>query len=119
MKKVLVIDDEAIIRVSCKRTLTSEGFKVSLASRCKEGLEILEKESFDLVILDLKMPDMDGIELLPLIRNKWPDVKVIVISGYGTEQTAEDTVKLGAHKFMGKPFTPDALLTVITEALSR
>jgi DNA-binding NtrC family response regulator len=119
LKKVLVIDDEAIIRVSCKRTLTSEGFKVSLASRCKEGLETLEKEPFDLVLLDLKMPDMDGMELLPIIRNKWPDIKVIVISGYSTDQTAEETVKLGAHKFLGKPFTPDALLAGINEALSR
>jgi DNA-binding NtrC family response regulator len=119
LKKVLVIDDEAIIRMSCKRTLTSEGFQVSLASRCKEGLEILEKEPFDLVLLDLKMPDMDGIELLPLIRNKWPHIKVIVISGYGTDQTAEETVKLGAHKFLGKPFTPDALLAEINEALSQ
>jgi two-component system response regulator HydG len=118
LKKVLVIDDEAIIRVSCKRTLASEGFHVSLASSCREGLELLDNESFDLLLLDLKMPDMDGIELLPVIRSRWPEIKVIVISGYATDQTAEDTAKLGAHKFLGKPFTPEALIAAITDALS-
>lgn len=117
MKKILVIDDEAIIRVSCKRTLASEGYDVALASRCREGLDILEREPVDLVLLDLKMPDMDGIELLPLLREKWPDTKVIVISGYGTDETAEKTMKLGAHTYLKKPFTPDTLLNSISEAL--
>lgn len=117
MTKLLTIDDELIIRMSCERTLSSEGYEVKSASSGKEGIEILEKERFNLVLLDLKMPDVDGIEVLKLIRNKWPDTKVIIISGYGTDQTAEETIKHGAHNFLEKPFTPDRLLSVINETM--
>lgn len=119
MIKVLVVDDESIIRISCERTLASGGYKVKSASSGKEGIEILDKESFNLVLLDLKMPDMDGFEVLKLIRNRWPDIKVIIITGYGIEQTAKQTLEHGAHNFLGKPFTPDKLLAVISETLQQ
>jgi DNA-binding NtrC family response regulator len=117
MTKVLTIDDELIIQMSCERTLSSEGYEVKSASGGKEGIGILEKERFNLVLLDLKMPDMDGIEVLKLIRVKWPDTKVIIITGYGTDQTAEVTMKHGAHNFLEKPFTPDSLLSAINETM--
>lgn len=119
MTKVLVIDDELIIRISCERALTSGGYEAKSASSGKEGIEILDKESFDLVLLDLKMPDMDGFEVMKLVRHKWPDTKVIIITGYGTEQTAEQTMKHGAHNFLEKPFTPDKLLAVISDTLEQ
>lgn len=115
MKKILVIDDEAIVRVSCERTLTPEGYEVRLASSGKEGIELLEKEFFGLILLDLKMPDMDGIEVLKKIKVRWPETKVAIITGYGTVETAVKTLKIGALNYIEKPFTPDTLLTAVKE----
>lgn len=115
MNKILVIDDETIVRTSCDRTLSPEGFDVRLASSGKEGLELLEKESFGLVLLDLKMPDMDGIEVLDKIRNDWPDTKVIMVTGYSTVETAVQALRFGAYNFIEKPFTPDTLLDAVNE----
>ncbi|MBI5051090.1 MAG: sigma-54-dependent Fis family transcriptional regulator [Nitrospirae bacterium] len=117
MKKILVIDDETIIRLSCERTLIPEGYEVKSALGGKEGLEMLEKEPFTLVLLDLKMPDMDGIEVLKKIKDTWPENKVIMITGYSTVETAVKALKLGAWNYIEKPFTPDALLEAVKEAI--
>ncbi len=116
MKKILVIDDEAIVRTSCDRTLAPEGYELTLTSSGKEGLEVLEKESFALVLLDLKMPDIDGIEVLNKIKDTWPDTKVVMITGYSTVDTAVQALRLGAFNFIEKPFTPDTLLNAVNEA---
>jgi DNA-binding NtrC family response regulator len=118
MKKILVIDDEPIIRVSCQRSLGSEGYEVKSASSGKEGIDLLAKEAFNLVLLDIKMPDMDGIEVLKKIKNTWPETKIIMITGYSTVETAVKTLKLGALNYLEKPFTPDTLVETIKEALS-
>ena len=115
MKKILVIDDEAIIRTSCERTLIPAGYEVKLAEGGKEGLEMLEKEEFGLVLLDLKMPDMDGVEVLNNIKAKWPDMKVVMVTGYSTVETAVQALRLGAFNYLEKPFTPDSLLTAVKE----
>jgi DNA-binding NtrC family response regulator len=119
MGKILVIDDELIIRVSCERTLASEGYDVRLASNGREGIDILSKEPFSLILLDLKMPDMDGVDVLKTIKEKWPDLKVVIVTGYSTVQTAVQTLKLGAHNFIEKPFTPDTLLSAVKDALKQ
>ncbi len=116
MKKILVIDDEDIVRVSCERTLTPEGYEVRLASSGKEGIELLEKEFFGLILLDLKMPDMDGIEVLKKIKARWHETKVVMITGYSTVETAVQALRLGAFNHIEKPFTPEALLTAVKEA---
>ena len=118
MKKILVIDDEPIVRTSCIRSLSPEGYEVKSASSGKEALELLENEPFNLVLLDLKMPDMDGIEVLKKIKNTWPDTKVVMITGYSTVETAVKTLKLGAFSYLEKPFTPDTLLEIAREALN-
>ncbi len=119
MKKILVIDDEAIVRTSCERTLGPEGYEVKLAASGREGLSILEKESFSLVLLDLKMPDVDGIEVLNKINAIWPDTKVVMITGYSTVETAVQALRLGAYNFIEKPFTPDTLLTAVKEVFEK
>jgi len=119
MKKVLVIDDEAIIRTSSKRTLEPEGYDVKLAESGKAGIEFLEKESFDVILLDLKMPDMDGIEVLKVIMDKWPGTKVIIVTGYSTVDTAVQALRLGAFNHIEKPFTPDSLLAAVKEVCER
>jgi two-component system phosphate regulon sensor histidine kinase PhoR len=116
MKKILVIDDEAIVRTSCERALDTEGYEIKMASSGREGLNFLENEPFGLVLLDLKMPDIDGIEVLNEINKKWPDTKVIMITGYSTVETAVQALRLGAYNFIEKPFTPDTLITSVKEA---
>jgi DNA-binding NtrC family response regulator len=119
MKKILVIDDEAIVRTSCERALGPEGYEMKVASSGKEGLDLLEKESFSIVLLDLKMPDIDGIFVLNKINEKWPDTKVIMITGYSTVETAVQALRLGAYNFIEKPFTPDTLITAVNEAFEK
>jgi len=118
MKKILVIDDEPIVRLSCEKILSIEGYEVKSVPSGKEGFELLEKESFNLVLLDLKMPDMDGVEVLKKIKSAWPETIVIMITGYSTVETAVKTLKLGALNYIEKPFTPDALIEGVREALS-
>ena len=115
MKKILVIDDETIVRRSCERTLTPEGYEVISTASGREGIELLEKEPFAIVLLDLKMPDMDGIEVLKKIKERWPDTKVIMITGYSTVETAVQALRLGAYNHIEKPFTPNTLLAAVKE----
>lgn len=117
--KVLVIDDEEIIRKSCEKILLSEGYAVELSESGKKGLKTLRKEPFDLVLTDLKMPDMDGIEVLKNVKENWPDTEVIVITGYGTVSTALEALRHGAYDYIEKPFTPDQLLNVVNRSLER
>jgi DNA-binding NtrC family response regulator len=119
MKKILVIDDEAIVRTSCERTLVPEGYELRLATNGREGIAFMEKEQFSLVLLDLKMPDMDGIEVLNKINTTWPDTKVVMITGYSTVDTAVQALRLGAYNFIEKPFTPDTLLGAVKEAFEK
>ena len=119
MRKVLVIDDEAIVRISSKRTLVPEGFEVKLADSGKAGIEILEKESFDVILLDLKMPDMGGIEVLEIIMERWPETKVIIVTGFSTVDTAVEALRLGAFNHIEKPFTPDSLLAAVQEVFDK
>jgi two-component system phosphate regulon sensor histidine kinase PhoR len=116
MKKILVIDDEYIVQRSCEKTLVPEGYEIRLAISGKEGLDLLEKESFQLVLLDLRMPDMDGIEVLKKIKESWPETVVIMITGYSTVETAVQALRLGAFNHIEKPFTPNTLLSAVKEA---
>ena len=116
--KILVVDDEDIVRTSCSRTLSPEGYEVRLAKNGAEGLKMASEERFDLVLTDLKMPDMDGIEVLRIIKEQWPETAVIIVTGYQTVDTAVKAIKLGAYDYIEKPFTPDALITAVREALT-
>ena len=119
MKKILVIDDEAIVRMSCERTLVPEGYDVRLATNGRDGIGFMEKEKFSLVLLDLKMPDMDGIEVLNKINTTWPDTKVVMVTGYSTVETAVQALRLGAYNFIEKPFTPDTLIEAVKEVFEK
>jgi DNA-binding NtrC family response regulator len=119
MKKILVIDDEPIVRISCKRTLVPEGYDVTLADSGRAGIEILEKDPFDLILLDLKMPDMGGIDVLKVIMERWPATKVIIVTGYSTVDTAVEALRLGAFNHIEKPFTPDSILAAVNEVFDK
>ncbi len=116
--KILVVDDEAIVRVSCKRILEPEGFPVDVASDGYEALELIKKNSYDIIITDLKMPKMDGLEVLHWIKENSPSSKVIVITGFSTPEIAEKSVSAGAIRYLEKPFTPETLLEVVRSVAS-
>jgi signal transduction histidine kinase len=112
----LVVDDERDIREGSKRILSRMGFTVHMASRGEEALDVLQKQEVAIVFLDLKMPGMDGMEVLKHIRERHPDVLVIVITGYATVETAIEAMKKGAYDFIPKPFEPDQMRMVVRRA---
>lgn len=116
--KILVIDDEDIIRTSCLRILSPEGYEVKTAGNGQDGLKMLEEETFDLVLVDFKMPGMDGIEVQKEIRNRWPETKALIITGYQSfdPETAE-TDRLSIDDYMEKSFTPDFLVATVEKIL--
>ncbi len=115
-RTVLVIDDEAAIRQSLTGALRDEGFRVSLASSGIEGIEVLRSDRPDVVLLDIWMPEQDGIETLKQIKAEWPDLAVIMMSGHGTIETAVRATKLGAFDFVEKPLSLDRLLVLLQNA---
>jgi PAS domain S-box-containing protein len=114
--KVLVIDDEQVLRDGAERILTRMNFQVFKASRGDEGLEILEKEPVSIVLLDMKMPGMDGMEVLKRIMEMERGILVIVITGFATVETAIEAMKHGAYDFIPKPYEPDQLRIVVNRA---
>lgn len=117
--KVLVIDDEEIARISCQRVLGREHIPVTLAGSGHEGLDILMREPHDVVLVDLKMPEMDGVEVARRIRNYDPNIVTIIITGYATIESAVAVMKEGAYDYLPKPFTPDELLIVVRRGLEK
>jgi two-component system nitrogen regulation response regulator NtrX len=117
--RVLVIDDEAAIRDSLKMTLEYEGYEFLGAATGQEGLTVAERESPDLVLLDVKMPGMDGIEVLERLRAMNESVPVVVISGHGSISTAVEATKKGAFDFIEKPFASDRVLVSLRNALNQ
>jgi len=117
--KVLVIDDDDSLRKGCAQTLSGEGYRVRDVGSGNEALEMVSGEAFDIFILDLKMPGMDGMEVLECLRESDPASVVIVITGYATVETAVEAMKLGAYDFLPKPFTPDGLLAIVDRAAER
>ena len=117
--KTLVIDDDKAMRDACYQILSRLGFEVDLAGDGRLGLNLMEKGSYDLVLLDLVMPDQNGIEVLKQIKILDPAVQVIIITGHGTIPTAVETIKLGAFDFLSKPFTPDDFRQVVKRALEK
>jgi two-component system phosphate regulon sensor histidine kinase PhoR len=115
--KILVVDDEKRIRDACYTMLTNEGFEVALAENGFAGLKKIEEEHFDIILLDLMMPGMRGIDLLTHVKGKHPDTLVIVITGYATLEHAIEAMKKGAFDFISKPFSPQDLRIVTGKAI--
>ncbi len=115
---ILVIDDEASIRQSLTGALKDEGYRVEVAASGKEGLDAIRSERPDLVLLDIWMPQMDGIETLRLIKAEWSDQIVIMMSGHGNIETAVRATKLGAFDFIEKPLSLERLLVMIQNVSS-
>ena len=114
---ILVIDDERGIREGCRRALAPLGYRVEASDTGAAGLRMLQEGSYDLVLLDLMMPGMSGMEALGRIREIDPDIVVIIITGYATVESAVETIKKGAYDFISKPFTADDLILVVNQGL--
>ena len=117
-KLILVVDDEASIRISLKGILEDEGYQVVLAENGADALDMIREEVPDLVLLDIWMPGMDGIQTLDRIRNLFSDLTVIMMSGHGTIETAVKSTRMGAFDFVEKPFSLDKVLITIANALN-
>ena len=115
--RILVIDDEAAIRDSLKMTLEYQGYEVLTAATGEEGIAQVEREAPDLVFLDVKMPGMDGIEVLQRLRHVVDSLPIVVISGHGTVSTAVEATKLGAFDFIEKPPESERLLVTVRNAM--
>ena len=117
MGKILVVDDELNMRLVLGAMLKKEGHQVAMASDGREALAILGKEEMDVVVTDLKMPNLDGLGLLSRVMDSWPATPVIIITAHGTVATAVDALKKGAFDYITKPFEQDDLKLVISKAI--
>ncbi len=117
MSKILVVDDQRIVCYSLQRFLQSEGYKVETATSGKEALSILDRFRPDLVIMDVRMPEMDGLEVLKTIKASYPKIQVIMMTAYSTTEKAIEAIKLGAYDYLTKPFDNYELLMRIADAI--
>lgn len=117
--RILVVDDEMIVCESCQRILEEEGYEVEIALSGKEAFEKMKAHPFDIVITDLKMPGIGGMEILKTFRKEYPDSIIIMITGFSTVETAVEAMKLGAFDYIPKPFTPDEVSIVVKKAIEK
>ena len=115
---ILIVDDQEDIRRSLTGILEDEGYQVLTASNGSDALEVAREEAPDLVLLDIWMPGMDGIQALESLKSQMPDLTVVMMSGHGTIETAVKATKLGAYDFVEKPFSLDKMLITIANAIS-
>ncbi|HEY6839318.1 MAG TPA: sigma-54 dependent transcriptional regulator, partial [Geobacteraceae bacterium] len=117
--RILVVDDEPVIREGLRRVFPSDSYVVEAYAAGRTALERLQEDDFDLVVTDLKMPGMDGMELLRSIRILQPDVPVIIITGYSTIDSAVEAMKSGAADYVAKPFSPEQITEKVAKALDQ
>jgi len=117
--KILVVEDEAMMRNLLLKILESEGYRVALASSAQEALEILEREKFDLMLSDVKLPGMNGFELLEKVKSGWDDMAVIVMTGYGDAYTVKEALMKGADEYLSKPFKSHEVSLIVERAYWR
>ena len=118
-KRVLVVDDEEIVRESYKLALTEAGYDVRTVPSGREALQACRMEHFDVMLADIRMPEMDGLEVSRVVAREFPDVRVIVITGYPSPESAARARKLGVSDYLQKPVAPDRLSAATAAALAR
>ena len=115
--RILVVDDDPTVRESCERIFSDCGYDVETAACGKEGLERARRGYFDCALLDLKMPDMDGMEIVRSARANRGNMAVLIITGYGSVDTAAEATRLGVSDYLCKPFTPEEITRAVDRAL--
>jgi DNA-binding response OmpR family regulator len=114
---ILVMEDDLNVAKGLEMVLTEEGYHVNLAGTGELAMKAFREKKFDLLVADLRLPDINGMEVIKQVKEQKPDTEVIVITGYGTAATAVEAMKIGVHDFLPKPFTEDQIRNSITEAL--
>ena len=115
--KILVVDDEEALRTVLSTELEGEGYQVSTAGDGEEAIKILGSQQFHLILLDIKMPNVDGFEVLKFVKQKQPSTKVIMLTGFAALKNAIESKKLGAEDFVSKPYDLVDLLTTVERVL--
>ena len=116
---VLIVDDEEVVRRSHLRSLESTGCNAQVAGDGTEALRVMEQHPFDVILLDIRMPDLDGMDVLKIIKERWPDIEVVVITGYPTIESAKESVRLGAFNYLAKPVGPDDVIKAANDAMTQ
>jgi len=116
---ILIVDDEEVVRRSFSRVLDGAHWRTASAEGGEQALRALAREPFDVVLLDLRMPGADGIEVLKAIKAGWPESEVVVVTGYPSVETAKEAVRLGACDYLAKPLAPDAVIHAAHDAVLR
>lgn len=116
-KKILVVDDEPVVCESCRRILVQEGFTVDTCSDSRTGLRLAELTHYDAVLLDLRMPIVDGLRFLERLREVHPEVPVVIITGHMPEASSRAAERLGKCECVAKPFTPEEIIVAVRRAL--
>jgi len=117
--KILVVDDEDIVLDSCQAVFELEGFEAMLVPSADKALKAMQHDDFSLLIVDIKMPKHDGIYLMKKVKEQWPNIPIIVMSGYSTTETIQEAFKMGAAKFIAKPFEPDELVKTVRQIIEK
>lgn len=114
---ILIVDDEEVVRLSHLRSLAGAHCNAEVAWNGHEALRAMEEHPYDVILLDLRMPDLDGMAVLKTIKQRWPDSEVVVITGYPSIESAKEAVRLGAYNYLAKPVSPDEVVKATNGAL--
>ena len=118
-ERLLIVDDEVNLCKGCQRIFEDEGYTMEAAYTGEEGLKKATKEMYDAVLVDLKMPDMNGIDLIKQLKVYRPEVPIIMITGYASVPTAVEAMKCGADDYIPKPFNPDEIVEAVKKAIGK
>lgn len=116
---ILIVDDEEVVRLSQLRILADAHCNAAVAWDGTEALQVMEQHPFDVVLLDLRMPGLDGMTVLRTIKERWPESEVVIITGYPSIETAKEAVRLGAYNYLAKPVSPDDVVKVANGAFMK
>jgi DNA-binding NtrC family response regulator len=115
--KILVVDDEEVVRLSHLRVLAAANCSVEAVWNGAEALRAMKSHPFDVVLLDLRMPGADGMTVLKMIKEEWPESEVVIITGYPSIETAKEAIRAGAYDYLAKPVDPDDVIRVASGAM--
>lgn len=116
---ILIVDDEEVVRLSHLRSLEGSNCTTRAAEDGRQAIQVMEQDPADVILLDLRMPGLDGMDVLKIIKQRWPESEVVVITGYPCIETAKEAVRLGAFNYLTKPLGPDEVMKAANDAMTQ